>query len=129
DGVYLAEGPWPAKAYFDALRQARKRDASVYMDYGYTRPSVLSRGPILQNANDAGEMFEEVEGQLVPMNQLGPETIPTPKLAPESVPAEPTAPRPTRSVRKPETTAARGPLLQSPKAGQGQPAAARPVAQ
>ena len=28
DGVYLAEGPWPAKAYFDALRQARKRDAA-----------------------------------------------------------------------------------------------------
>ena len=27
DGVYLAEGPWPAKAYFDAMRQARKRDA------------------------------------------------------------------------------------------------------
>ena len=30
DGVYLAEGPWPAKAYFDAMRQARKRDAGMY---------------------------------------------------------------------------------------------------
>ena len=45
DGVYLAEGPWPAKAYFDAMRQARKRDASMYLDYGYTRPNVVSRGP------------------------------------------------------------------------------------
>ena len=48
DGVYLAEGPWPAKAYFDALRQARKRDAGLYIDYGYTRPNVISRGPIPQ---------------------------------------------------------------------------------
>ena len=30
DGVYLAEGQWPAKAYFDAMRQARKRDAGLY---------------------------------------------------------------------------------------------------
>jgi outer membrane protein TolC len=51
DGVYLAEGEWPAKAYFDALRQARKRDAGLYMDYGYTRPAVVSRGPIQQGAS------------------------------------------------------------------------------
>jgi hypothetical protein len=52
DGVYLAEGEWPAKAYFDALRQARKRDASMYLDYGYTRPKVMSRGPVPQGATD-----------------------------------------------------------------------------
>ena len=45
NGVYLAEGPWPGKAYFDALRRARQRDASLYVDYGYTRPGVISRGP------------------------------------------------------------------------------------
>jgi outer membrane protein TolC len=48
NGVYLAEGPWPAKAYFDATRLARERDAAIYMDYGYTRPKVLSRGPYEQ---------------------------------------------------------------------------------
>jgi outer membrane protein TolC len=52
DGVYLAEGPWPAKAYFDALRQARKRDAAHYMDYGFTRPNVMSRGPYDQTGGD-----------------------------------------------------------------------------
>ena len=52
DGVYLAEGPWPGKAYFDALRQARKRDAGLYMDYGYTRPNVVSQGPVQQGCND-----------------------------------------------------------------------------
>lgn len=48
NGVYLAEGPWPGKAYFDAMRRARQRDASLYMDYGYTRPNVMSRGPHAQ---------------------------------------------------------------------------------
>jgi hypothetical protein len=60
DGVYLAEGEWPAKAYFDAMRQARKRDAGMYMDYGYTRPNVVSRGPVQQGCSpgcesDAGD--------------------------------------------------------------------------
>src|SRR6202012_1266104 len=52
DGVYLAEGPWPAKAQFDAHRLARQRDASHYRDYGFTRPDVISRGAYLQNARD-----------------------------------------------------------------------------
>ncbi|MCI0334139.1 MAG: TolC family protein [Planctomycetes bacterium] len=55
DGVYLAEGPWPGKAYFDAMRQARKRDAGLYMDYGYTRPNVVSRGPVMQGCNESCE--------------------------------------------------------------------------
>ena len=48
NGVYLAEGPWPGKAQFDALRRARQRDASTQLDYGFTRPNVISRGPAAQ---------------------------------------------------------------------------------
>jgi hypothetical protein len=48
NGVQLAEGPWPHKAYFDALGHARRRDASHYLNYGYTRPRVISRGPVAQ---------------------------------------------------------------------------------
>ena len=44
NNVALAEGPWPAKAQFDAVRQARKRDAGHYINYGYTRPGVISNG-------------------------------------------------------------------------------------
>jgi outer membrane protein TolC len=44
--VAMAEGPWPAKAYFDAQNLARQRDASIYLDYGFTRPNVISRGPV-----------------------------------------------------------------------------------
>ena len=48
NGVYLAEGPWPGKAQFDALRRARQRDASTQIDYGFTRPNVISQGPHAQ---------------------------------------------------------------------------------
>jgi hypothetical protein len=57
NNVLLAEGPWPGKAYFDAKRRARERDAGHYIDYGYTRPSVLSRGPVEQHQN-AGEIID-----------------------------------------------------------------------
>ena len=55
DGVYLAEGPWPAKAQWDAHRLARQRDASHYLDYGFTRPDVISRGAYLQNSRDVDD--------------------------------------------------------------------------
>ena len=29
NNVYLAEGPWPGKAYFDARKRARERDAGL----------------------------------------------------------------------------------------------------
>ena len=54
NGVFLAEGPWPAKAYFDAHRRARQRDASIYLDYGHSQPGVFSRGPITQNFESIG---------------------------------------------------------------------------
>jgi outer membrane protein TolC len=58
-GVALQEGPWPAKAYFDALIRARQRDASYYFDYGFTRPDVVSRGPVEQNVGpDTGNVAE-----------------------------------------------------------------------
>ncbi len=49
NNISLAEGPWPQKAYWDALERARERDASYYLDYGFTRPNVVSRGEVPQN--------------------------------------------------------------------------------
>ena len=54
NGVYLAEGPWPGKAYFDARRRARARDAAHYLNYGLTLPRVISRGPVNQGADSGG---------------------------------------------------------------------------
>jgi outer membrane protein TolC len=82
NGVFLAEGPWPGKAYFDAHRRARQRDASLYLDYGHSRPGVFSRGTISQN-------FEELGADARPI-QLPPQD---PATRPEPVPAQlPAAP-------------------------------------
>ncbi|HEY3392500.1 MAG TPA: TolC family protein [Lacipirellulaceae bacterium] len=88
DGVYLAEGPWPAKAYFDALRQARKRDAATYFNYGHTRPNVMSRGPYDQGispGHDVGHGAEIIQASPVPEEATMPdrepgleETLPSP---------------------------------------------------
>ncbi len=45
NGVYLDEGQWPGKAYVDAEEHARRRSASRQLNYGWTRPEVISRGP------------------------------------------------------------------------------------
>jgi outer membrane protein TolC len=94
DGVYLAEGEWPAKAYFDAMRQARKRDAGLYMDYGYTRPNVVSQGPVQQGGSPGCETG-------------GPQMMEMPGVSPEQVMPESTSP--TESLPAPSNMPTGGP--------------------
>ena len=88
DGVYLAEGPWPAKAQFDAHRLARQRDASHYLDYGFTRPNVISRGAYLQNSRDFDNRTDMVPPgsveNLLEDGSVNPATeeVPTPAAGP-----------------------------------------------
>lgn len=44
NGVHFEEGPWPGKAYMDAQEYARRRSASRELNYGWSRPEVISRG-------------------------------------------------------------------------------------
>ncbi|MCL2710515.1 MAG: TolC family protein [Planctomycetaceae bacterium] len=61
NNVCLVEGPWPAKAYFDAQRRARERDAGHYFNYGYRMPGVVSRGTYAQHQNGFNSMaYEEL---------------------------------------------------------------------
>jgi len=77
NNIMLSEGPWPDKAYWDALGRARERDASYYFDYGWTRPGVISQGPV---PTHAGEMSWETPFE----NYLdsSSETVPTPEPTP-----------------------------------------------
>lgn len=80
-GVSLQEGPWPAKAYFDALIRARQRDASYYFDYGYSRPKVVSRGRVPQNAEEAVMDEASMNGSVPAMGTQEPtpaEPLPAP---------------------------------------------------
>ena len=78
NGIYLQEGPWPGKAYFDATRRARRRDAAINLDYGFTRPNVMSRGVYNQSPGTAkGAPYEG----------------PVPTIVPEPITPAPTAPQ------------------------------------
>lgn len=112
NNVYLAEGPWPEKAYFDALRRARARDAALYINYGFTEPPVISRGPYRQHAGEVSPLGElpEVEVRLpAKAEEIPAEIIPTPPPEPQPVdklpgepsqapPAEPAVPQPLQPV-------------------------------
>jgi outer membrane protein TolC len=66
NGVMMGEGPWPEKAYFDALGQARKRDAGTYIDYGWTRPKVISQGSVDQTTGiDGGFLKDGAVGETI----------------------------------------------------------------
>jgi len=106
NGVFLAEGPWTGKAYFDARRRARARDASLYLDYGFTRPKVISRGPIDQAAG-RGEVLFAPESMMPGDAPL--EAIPTPAPELEEIPAEPAPPAAD------EARTAPGPVLRPAK--------------
>jgi len=79
NGIQLAEGPWPAKAYFDARKRARERDAALFINYGFTKPKVFSRGPMPQQMNQPGDEFEksQITGDENPEKEL----VPTPDNA------------------------------------------------
>ena len=104
DSVVLAEGPWPGKAYEDAYQKARRRDASHYLDYGYSRPNVASLGPVDQMTGDgdceSGDCYtSQGEDGQVPTDQseIRFEELPS---SPESIQESIEAPRamePTRA--------------------------------
>ena len=78
NNVYLAEGPWPGKAYFDARKRARERDAGLQINYGFFQPNVFSRGPINQKVGNNDMMFNtSTDGSGTPPQPV-PETLPTP---------------------------------------------------
>jgi outer membrane protein TolC len=82
NGIMFEEGSWPQKAYWDALARARERDAGTYIDYGWTRPKVISRG-----AMPHGNVMDGVKIETMP----GAEEVP----APQPTPAKPPLPKPT----------------------------------
>jgi hypothetical protein len=126
NNVYLSEGPWPGKAYFDARRHARARDAGLYVDYGYTRPKVISRGAYQQQVGGGVLVIEQGEGE--------PERIPTPAPEPLEVPAELPAPSgglgqpmgPEPAALEPDASAADGVQI-GPALGLREDAAAQPA--
>jgi outer membrane protein TolC len=108
NGVYLAEGPWPGKAYFDARRRARARDAAHYINYGITLPSLVSRGALVQRAGDS---LAAEETPSVPAAAAG---KPAEEPLPAATPGKPAEEAPAATPGKPAEEA--------PAAAPGKPA-------
>ena len=106
NGVYLAEGPWPAKAYFDARRRARACAAALCIDYGYSYPKPVSKGPYQQLTNEpmsAEEMPAPPLGKPQPADKQ-PKALPTPSPKPPAPGLEPAlepAPNPAEGTSAP----------------------------
>lgn len=65
-GVQFSEGPWTGKAYIDAQEHARRRGASEELNYGWSRPGVISRGENWPTAQNIGRT---PTGQSIPAPQ------------------------------------------------------------
>jgi len=61
-GIAFSEGAWPGKAYQDAHEYARRRGASTRLDYGWSRPNVISRGQDSPTDQNPGNVIHVDEG-------------------------------------------------------------------
>ena len=68
DGVMLTEGPWTSKAYFDAQKLARLRDKGNYVNYGFTRPNVISEGAYRQHTGQIDPAAKAQAAEMAPEN-------------------------------------------------------------
>ncbi|MEN6406817.1 MAG: TolC family protein [Thermoguttaceae bacterium] len=136
NGVYLAEGPWVGKAYFDARRRATARAASTPLDYGFTQPRVISRGPIEQRA---GGLFEDgvleqsqptldrSKSQSKPQSES--ELVPTPEPMTSPIGGAPVRGRKAPTIRSDALPSEPGPTETTPmETIPSEPAAPKPVA-
>jgi outer membrane protein TolC len=84
NNIELEEGLWPDKAYWDAHERARERDAARQIDYGASRPSVISQGEYQQFTGSANSQARPASP-----NPGGPAPIKSLDSKPEAIPGLP----------------------------------------
>jgi outer membrane protein TolC len=79
--VQFGEGPWPSKAYDDAMEHARRRGASREVNYGWTRPGVVSDESLNFSHNGSGyggyESNEVYSDGMIYSDSVPVESLPT----------------------------------------------------
>ena len=115
NNVCLTEGPWPSKAYFDAKRRARERDAGHYFNYGFTLPGVVSRGTYMQHQ----QAYDSMSYEVLPV-QSGEGDYPMPPAPGTTI--EPNAPLPIPTPILPKPNGATPVSYTTPQAELPQPA-------
>ena len=132
NSVAMAEGPWPGKAYHDAAENARRRSSSRAMNYGFTRPQVISTGntPVCGSCGGGGcdacnsmptefhDDMHTIPGEVIYEGPVGTPYYQTPS-SPESLPtpAPSVLPAPSNndsSSHRPQVPSSRGPSSRGP---------------
>ena len=112
NNVFLAEGPWPGKAYFDATRDARQLDASIFLSDRPSHPPAISNGPYPQHTGRDMKFFsgEPIQQQPDALEEI-------PAVEPELILPAPEHPRPLeRKEPQPlQLTAAPSPSTAAPR--------------
>jgi hypothetical protein len=89
DGVFLAEGPWPGKAYEDAAEREASRSRPRPLNYASSRAPIVSAGQFDQQAGTAAGSCDSTT--VTQPQQM--ETVPVPSdVVPLKTPAEGAAP-------------------------------------
>jgi hypothetical protein len=96
DGIHLAEGPWPGKAYHDAAERDATRSQPRPLNYASSKAPVVSSGPFDQHASEGTPMepsgsmisdpFSDDEPMLSPPANNSPVHEPTLDLDAEPLP-------------------------------------------
>jgi outer membrane protein TolC len=83
DRIYLAEGPWPGKAYSDAERRERLRLTPPRLDNHAREDRIISQGPYAQESlpPDSGEEIPPAQPRPAEHQPPG-QPVPTPLPAP-----------------------------------------------
>jgi hypothetical protein len=79
-GIEFSEGPWSGKAYLDAQEHARRRAASRQVNYGWTRPQVISQG---EQSTPNGNVGYPFDSRTVP--QTTEQTVTGENVAPSAI--------------------------------------------
>ena len=123
NNIAMEEGAWAEKAYWDAQGNARERAAGVPLEYGASRPGVISQGEYDQFQGAAATM---PHSPTVGLNELGPMNTAPPEMntpeqqrsAPEKLPAKPgqdledvDAPPPADGPINPQTSRSNRPAV------------------
>ncbi len=82
NGIAFEEGPWAKKAYWDALGRARELDAAHPLNYGWTRPNVVSMGSTQEAFPNASVTTGATSGTPSPLGSGDPMGSPTPSMQP-----------------------------------------------
>ena len=89
DGVFLAEGPWPGKAYQDAAEREARRGRPRPLNYASSRAPIVSQGPFDQRVGEECAPGEVATPSTSPFEQ---DTLPPPSDVQPIPPADGTSP-------------------------------------